>query len=86
MPRKKRMSESINISRTSEIHLDDQSIIDLNLSIYINTDAVGAIANDRINSPQLSKTLALIEYMLITACQCSVEEMEGMLKEHVRNN
>jgi hypothetical protein len=76
------MSDSINNNRTTEIRLSDDSTIDLNISIYINTDAVGCIANDRINSTQLSKTLALVEYMLITACQCSVEEMEEMQKKH----
>jgi hypothetical protein len=75
------MPDSINTTRSSEIHLKDESIIDLTIAIAISTDAVGCIANERINSTQLSKTLALIEYMLITACRCSTEEMEEMLKQ-----
>jgi hypothetical protein len=80
------MSDSINNNRTTEIRLSDDSTIDLNLSIYLTTDSSGSIANERLNSTQLSKTLALVEYMLITACQCSVEEMEGLLKQHATRN
>jgi|GEM_PF-6224991 len=85
MPRKKQMSDSININRISEIRLKDESTIDLTLSICLSTDAAETIANERLNSTQLSKTLALIQYMLITACQCSVEEMEEMLKQRGKN-
>ncbi len=75
MPRKKRMSDSINNNRTTKIRLSDDSTIDLNLSIYLNTDSSGSIANERLNSTQLSKTLALVEVMIIKACQYSAEEI-----------
>jgi hypothetical protein len=82
MIRKKRVSDSINISRSTLINLKDESDISLDLHICISTDSTGSIANERLNSPQLSKTIALIEYMLITACQCSKEDMEEILKQH----
>jgi hypothetical protein len=76
------MSDSINTTRASKIHLKDESIIDLTIAIAIRTDSEGCIANERINSTQMSKTLALVEYMLITACKCSAEEIEEMLKQY----
>jgi hypothetical protein len=76
------MSDSINTTRSSEIHLKDESIIYVTIEIAISTDSSGCIANERINSPQLSKTLALVEYMLITSCQCSKEDIEEMLNKH----
>jgi hypothetical protein len=74
--------DTINNNRSLTICLPDESTIDINLSIYLSTDSSGSIANERLNSTQLSKTLALIEYMLIMACQCSQEEMEEMQKKH----
>jgi hypothetical protein len=82
MARRKKMTDLINNNRSVEIVLGDESTIEMNLAIYLSTDSTGSIANERLNSTQLSKTLALIEYMLITALQCSMEEMEEMLKAY----
>jgi hypothetical protein len=82
MARRKKMTDSINNNRSVEIVLGDESTIEMNLAIYLSTDSTGSIANERLNSTQLSKTLALIEYMLINVLQCSMEEMEEMLKAY----
>jgi GTP cyclohydrolase FolE2 len=75
------VSDAININRSTIITLKDESEIDLNLTIYLSTDSSGSIANERLNSTQLSKTIALVEYTIITACQCSKEDMEETLKQ-----
>jgi hypothetical protein len=76
------MSDSRNITRSSEIHLKDESVIEVTIAVAIQTDSDSCIANERINSSSLSKTLALIEYMLITACECSTEDMQEMVKNY----
>jgi hypothetical protein len=82
MPRKKKMSDWINTTRSSEIYLEDESMIDLTITIAIHTDAAGCLANERIRSTHLSETLTLVEYMVVTACQYSLEEREEMQKQH----
>jgi hypothetical protein len=40
------------------------------------------MANDRLNSEQMSKTLSLLEYMLITACKHSKEGMVEIVESY----
>jgi hypothetical protein len=82
MARRKKMTDSINNNRSVEIVLKDESTIEVNLAIYLSTDFTGSIANERLNSTQLPKTLALIEYMLINVLQCSQEEIKEMVEAH----
>jgi hypothetical protein len=70
------MPDSLKTTRTREIHLEDESIIDLTMAIAINTNSAECIANERINSNLLLKTVAFIEEMLITSLELSEEEVE----------
>lgn len=82
MPKRKPVTEQINNNRSSLIILEDGSVIDLNLSIYLSTDAESGMASDRLNSNQMSKTLSLVEYMLIAACRHSAEDLTQMIGSH----
>ncbi|WP_310482550.1 hypothetical protein [Chamaesiphon sp. VAR_48_metabat_403] len=73
------MSDIRRLTRSIEICLSDESVIDLDLDIAISTKVTGCISNDRINSETLAKVLETIQFMLITTLQKSREEMEKMV-------
>jgi hypothetical protein len=72
-------TDSINTNRASLILLEDGSIIELNLMINLSTDSESGMASERLNSEHMSKTLSLLEYMLITACKHSKQDIAAMI-------
>jgi hypothetical protein len=76
------MSDVRYSTRDIEISLPDESTIQLSLHISMSTDASGSIANDRLRSNALTKTLGTVEYMLITVLEFSNEEMQEMISKH----
>ena len=72
------MSDIRSIARSIEIHLPDESCIELDLSITIQTESSGSIANDRVGTDTLSNVIEAIQVMLITSLEKSQEEIEEM--------
>jgi hypothetical protein len=76
------MSDLRTLSRSIEIHLSDESTIDLDINIAISTEASGCIANDRIQAEKLAKTTEVIQVMLIAVLEKTDEELMEMAQEH----
>lgn len=82
MPRKKKMTDTRSLSRSIEIHLPDESAIDLDINIAISTISSGSIANEHISHDRLDRTLATIQFMLITVLNKSPDEMMELVEKH----
>lgn len=78
-PTTQSMSDTRRLWRNIEIHLPDESTIDLEIDIAMSTKSNGCIANDRINLETLAKVLETIQFMLIATLEKTREEMEEMV-------
>lgn len=80
---KKPVFDTLSTNRTIEIMVDDGSTIDMNLSIYLNSEVGDNKSNRRLNSLGMSKVLMLVEHVLMFACKCSDDELDRIVTKMV---